>query len=138
MANASYYLHYGYSPPIVHHDISSKNVILDLDYEAHISDFGTAKLLHPDSNNWTSFVGTFGYAVLELAYTMEVTKKCDIYSFGVLALEIIMRKHPRDLLMLCFSSASSSTTPTIVAHNLDLKQVLDQRLPYPQAQWLRR
>ncbi|KAI9126596.1 hypothetical protein K1719_002192 [Acacia pycnantha] len=125
VANASYYLHHGLSPPIVHRDISSKNVILDSDYEAHISDFGTAKLLYPDSNNWTSFAGTFGYAAPELAYTTKVTEKCDLYSFGVLALEIIMGKHPRDLIM------SFIDAPTIVAHDLDLKEVLDQRLPYP-------
>ncbi|XP_028787202.1 MDIS1-interacting receptor like kinase 2-like [Neltuma alba] len=125
VANASYYLHHGCSPPIIHRDISSKNVILDSDYEAHISDFGTAKLLYPDSNNWTSFAGTFGYAA-------PVTEKCDIYSFGVLALEIIMGKHPRDLVMSCFSSTSSGAAPTIIAHDLDLNEVLDQRLPYPQ------
>ncbi|XP_028758647.1 MDIS1-interacting receptor like kinase 2-like [Neltuma alba] len=62
---------------------------------------------------------------------MEVMKKYDVYSFGVFALEIIMGKHPRDLIMLYFSSASSSTTLTIVAHDLDLKEVLDQRLSYP-------
>ncbi|KAK4270655.1 hypothetical protein QN277_019434 [Acacia crassicarpa] len=61
----------------------------------------------------------------ELAYTMKVTEKCDVYSFGVLALEIIMGKHPRDLIM------SSSDAPTIVSQDLDLKEVLDQRLPYP-------
>ncbi|KAI9126739.1 hypothetical protein K1719_002335 [Acacia pycnantha] len=126
VANASYYLHHGLSPPIVHRDISSKNVILDSDYEAHISDFGTAKLLYLDSNNCTSFAGTFGYAAPELAYTMEVTEKCDVYSFGVLALEIIMGKHPRDLIMF------TTDAPTIVAPDLNFKEVLDQRLPYPQ------
>ncbi|XP_028758646.1 MDIS1-interacting receptor like kinase 2-like [Neltuma alba] len=112
VANASYYLHHGCSPPIVHRDLSSKNVILDSDYEAHISDFRTSKLLYPDSTNWTSFAGTFGYAAPELAYSKQVTEKCDVYSFGVLALEIIMGKHPRDLIMSCFSSTSSSATPT--------------------------
>ncbi|MQL05589.1 hypothetical protein EI015_26315 [Escherichia coli] len=62
VANALCYMHHDCSPPIVHRDISTKNVLLDLDYEAHVSDFGTAKLLHPDSSNWTSFAGTFGYA----------------------------------------------------------------------------
>ncbi|KAK4270654.1 hypothetical protein QN277_019433 [Acacia crassicarpa] len=125
VANALYYLHHGLSPPIVHRDISSKNVILDSDYEAHISDFGTAKLLYADSNNWTSFAGTFGYSAPELAFTTKVTEKCDVYSFGVLALEIIMGKHPRDLIMSFIDS------PTIVAHDLNLKEVLDQRLNYP-------
>ena len=62
VANALCYMHHGCNPPIVHRDISSKNVLLDLEYEAHVSDFGTAKLLNRDSSNWTSFAGTFGYA----------------------------------------------------------------------------
>jgi hypothetical protein len=62
IANALSYMHHDCSPAIVHRDISSKNVILDLEYVAHVSDFGTAKFLNPDSSNWTSFVGTFGYA----------------------------------------------------------------------------
>jgi serine/threonine protein kinase len=61
VANALSYLHHDCSPPIIHRDISSNNVLLDLEYEAHVSDFGTARLLMPDSTNWTSFAGTFGY-----------------------------------------------------------------------------
>ena len=61
VAQALSYLHHDCSPPIVHRDISSKNVLLDLEYEAHVSDFGTAKLLNQDSSNWTSLAGTYGY-----------------------------------------------------------------------------
>ncbi|XP_011044955.1 PREDICTED: probable leucine-rich repeat receptor-like protein kinase At1g35710 [Populus euphratica] len=77
VANALSYLHHDCSPPIIHRDISSSNVLLDLEYEAHVSDFGTARLLMPDSTNWTSFAGTFGYTAPELAYTMRVNEKCD-------------------------------------------------------------
>ena len=62
VASALYYMHHGCFPPIVHRDISSKNVLIDLDYEAHISDFGTAKILNPDSQNLTVFAGTCGYS----------------------------------------------------------------------------
>jgi serine/threonine protein kinase len=55
------YLHHSCCPPIIHRDITSNNILLDLEYEAHVSDFGTARLLMPDSSNWTSFAGTFGY-----------------------------------------------------------------------------
>ncbi|KAK7276519.1 hypothetical protein RIF29_17659 [Crotalaria pallida] len=127
VANALYHLHHGCSPPIVHRDISSKNVLLDLEYEAHVSDFGTAKILNPDSQNFTSFAGTFGYAAPELAYTMEVNEKCDVFSFGVLCLEIIMGKHPGDLISSLFSSSSATSE----ASNLLLKDVLDQRIPHP-------
>jgi Leucine-rich repeat (LRR) protein len=61
VANALSYMHHDCSPSIIHRDISSNNVLLDSEYEAHVSDFGTARLLMPDSSNWTSFAGTFGY-----------------------------------------------------------------------------
>ena len=62
VADALSYMHHHCSLPIVHRDISSKNILLDSECVAHISDFGTARLLKPDSSNWTSFAGTFGYA----------------------------------------------------------------------------
>uniref|UniRef100_A0A2N9G1E7 non-specific serine/threonine protein kinase n=1 Tax=Fagus sylvatica TaxID=28930 RepID=A0A2N9G1E7_FAGSY len=102
--------------------IKRANVIKE--YEAHIADFGTARLLKHDSSNWTSLAGTFGYMAPELAYTMEVNEKCDVYSFGVLTLEIIMGKHPGDLI----SSLTSSAFTTL---NMPLKDVLDQRLSLP-------
>ena len=61
VADALSYMHHDCSPPIVHRDISSKNILLDLEHEAYVSDFGTARLLKPNSSNWTSFAGTVGY-----------------------------------------------------------------------------
>ncbi|KAH1148596.1 hypothetical protein GYH30_043298 [Glycine max] len=130
VANALFYMHHDCSPPIVHRDISSKNVLLDSEYVAHVSDFGTAKFLNPNSSNWTSFVGTFGYAAPELAYTMEVNEKCDVYSFGVLAWEILLGKHPGDVISsLLLSSSSNGVTSTL--DNMALMENLDERLPHP-------
>ena len=61
VANALSYMRHDCSTPIIHRDISSKNVLLDIEYEAHISDFGIARLLKPDSSNWTTLAGTYGY-----------------------------------------------------------------------------
>ena len=61
---------------------------------------------------------------------MEVNEKCDVYSFGVLALEVIMGKHPGDLILF----PSSSLTTTSTAHNILLKNTLDQRLKPPKNQ----
>ncbi|GAY66097.1 hypothetical protein CUMW_246020 [Citrus unshiu] len=71
VADALSYLHHDCFPPIVHRDVSSKNLLLDLEYEAHVADFGIAKFLKPDASNWTEFAGTYGYVAPELAYTMK-------------------------------------------------------------------
>nr|DAD29319.1 TPA_asm: hypothetical protein HUJ06_030787 [Nelumbo nucifera] len=127
VANALSYMHHDCLPPIVHQDISSKNILLDLEYEARVSDFGIAKLLKLNSANCTSLAGTHGYIAPELAYTTKVTEKCDVYSFGVLTLEVLMGRHPGDLTFSLFSSSSSS--PSSVGQNILVKDVLDNRLP---------
>ncbi|XXG61939.1 hypothetical protein AAC387_Pa05g0414 [Persea americana] len=125
VASGLSYMHHDCSPPIVHRDISSNNILLDSELEACISDFGTSRLLKPDSSNWSSLAGTYGYVAPELAYTMQVTEKCDVYSFGVLTFEVLMGKHPGDLIhTLHFSTGQ----------NILLKDVLDQRLSPPSAQ----
>ncbi|XP_038715824.1 MDIS1-interacting receptor like kinase 2-like [Tripterygium wilfordii] len=123
VAHALSYMHHDCFPPIVHRDISSGNILLDSNYVAHISDFGTAKLLKPDSSNWTAFAGTYGYVAPELAYTMKVTEKCDVYSFGVIALEVIKGEHPGDII-------PSLPSPWATDNTLS-EEVLDQRLAPP-------
>ncbi|XP_019706131.3 MDIS1-interacting receptor like kinase 2-like [Elaeis guineensis] len=122
VAGALSYLHHDCSPPIVHRDISSNNILFDSKLRACISDFGAAKLLNLDSSNWTTFVGTCGYAAPELAYTMKVTESCDVYSFGVVALELLMGRHPGDLIL---------SLSTSIDQNTMVKDVLDQRLSCP-------
>ncbi|XP_060200084.1 MDIS1-interacting receptor like kinase 2-like [Lycium barbarum] len=117
-------LHQDYSPSIVHRDISSSNILLDSVYEARVSDFGIAKLLKPNSSNCTTLAGTYGYVAPELAYTMKVTQLCDIYSFGVLVLEIIKGNHLREYIIVL---ANSSTRD-----HVQLSDLLDERLPYPE------
>ncbi|KAL7262738.1 hypothetical protein ACSBR1_000993 [Camellia fascicularis] len=130
VANGLSYMHHECSPPIIHRDISSKNVLLDGEYVAHISDFGTARFVKPDSYYWTSFAGTFGYAAPELAFTMRVSEKCNVDSFGVLPLEVIMGKHPGDLMSslpsLWWSSLFLSKSNI---QGMFLKDILDNRLP---------
>ncbi|XP_044511510.1 MDIS1-interacting receptor like kinase 2-like [Mangifera indica] len=123
VAHALSYMHHNCSIPIVHRDISSNNILLDEDYVAHVSDFGTAKLLKKDSSNWTELAGTYGYIAPELAYTMEVTEKCDVYSFGVIAMEVIKGKHPDDII--------SSLLSHLTSESMLVKDILDQRLPLP-------
>ncbi|KAK8935467.1 putative LRR receptor-like serine/threonine-protein kinase [Platanthera zijinensis] len=68
IANALAYMHDDCSPSIVHRDITSSNILLDLEFKAHVSDFGIARLMQSDSSNWTLNAGTRGYMAPELAY----------------------------------------------------------------------
>jgi hypothetical protein len=61
IAHALAYLHHDCSPPVVHRDISCNNVLLDSTFQACVSDFGTAKLLHSDISSWSKVAGSFGY-----------------------------------------------------------------------------
>ncbi|MCH79631.1 LRR receptor-like kinase [Trifolium medium] len=124
VANALCYMHHDCSPPIVHRDISSKNILLDFECVAHVSDFGTSKLLNFNSPNSTSFAYTFGYAAPELAYTTKVTEKYDVYSFGILALEILFGRHSGDVISFVSSSTLDDNTMPLIYK-------LDQRLPRP-------
>ncbi|XP_060673611.1 probable leucine-rich repeat receptor-like protein kinase At1g35710 [Ziziphus jujuba] len=125
IVNALCYLHNDCTPPIVHRDVTTNNVLLDSELEAVVADFGTAKLLDPNSTTQTTILaGTYGYIAPELAYTIAVTVKCDVYSFGVVTLETLMGKHPKEIL----SSLSSSST-----QNLKLIEILDQRLAPPRS-----
>ncbi|KAF5475689.1 hypothetical protein F2P56_007467, partial [Juglans regia] len=120
-AHALSYMHHECIPAIVHRDISSNNILLNSEFQGFISDFGTAKLLDPDTSNQTLVAGTYGYIAPEFAYTMTVTEKCDVYSFGVVALEVLMGRHPGELLSSLSSSSSSQ--------NMMLNEILDQCLP---------
>ena len=61
IAHALSYMHHDCTPPIIHRDVSSNNILLNSELEAFVSDFGTARLLDPDSSNQTLRVGTYGY-----------------------------------------------------------------------------
>ncbi|KAG2260530.1 hypothetical protein Bca4012_008432 [Brassica carinata] len=91
------YLHEGLEPKVVHRDIKSSNILLDRQWNAKVSDFGLAKLLGSDSSYVTTRVmGTFGYVAPEYACTGMLNEKSDIYSFGILIMEIITGRNPVD------------------------------------------
>ncbi|XP_062099410.1 receptor protein-tyrosine kinase CEPR2 isoform X2 [Humulus lupulus] len=83
------YLHHDCSPPIIHRDIKSTNILLNDNYEPKVADFGVAKIAARKGSDFSSFAGTHGYIAPELAYTLKVTEKCDVYSFGVVLLELV-------------------------------------------------
>ncbi|XP_031276255.1 LRR receptor-like serine/threonine-protein kinase FEI 1 [Pistacia vera] len=91
------YLHHDCSPKIIHRDIKSSNILLDENLEPHVSDFGLAKLLVDEEAHVTTVVaGTFGYLAPEYLQSGRATEKTDVYSFGVLLLELVTGKRPTD------------------------------------------
>ncbi|KAK1262727.1 LRR receptor-like serine/threonine-protein kinase FEI 1 [Acorus gramineus] len=91
------YLHHDCSPRIIHRDIKSSNILLDGNLEARVSDFGLAKLLEDEESHITTVVaGTFGYLAPEYMQSGRATEKTDVYSFGVLVLEVISGKRTTD------------------------------------------
>ncbi|XP_029130301.1 receptor kinase-like protein Xa21 isoform X2 [Cajanus cajan] len=103
VANALDYLHNGSEEPVVHCDIKPSNVLLDNDNVAHLGDFGLARLLNVvtghssrDRVSSSAIRGTIGYVPPEYGAGVHVSAKGDIYSYGILVLEMLTGKKPTD------------------------------------------
>lgn len=85
------YLHCTANPPVIYRDLKSSNILLDNEFNVKLSDFGLAKLGPVGDNTHVStrVMGTYGYCAPEYAMSGKLTLKSDIYSFGVVLLELI-------------------------------------------------
>ncbi|CAN4093618.1 unnamed protein product [Withania somnifera] len=91
------YLHEDCHPRIIHRDIKGANILLDNNYEAMVTDFGLAKLTEDNNTHVsTRVMGTFGYLAPEYASSGKLTEKSDVFSFGVMLLELITGRRPLD------------------------------------------
>ncbi|XP_050148380.1 probable LRR receptor-like serine/threonine-protein kinase At3g47570 isoform X2 [Malus sylvestris] len=97
VALALEYLHHGYPIPIVHCDLKPGNILLDENMVAHVADFGIAKLLGGgDSMTQTLTLATIGYMAPEYGREGIVSTKGDVYSFGIVLMEIFTKRKPTD------------------------------------------
>ncbi|KAK4434386.1 putative serine/threonine-protein kinase [Sesamum alatum] len=123
------YLHEGLEPKVVHRDIKSSNILLDRQWNAKVSDFGLAKLIGSERSYITTRVmGTFGYVAPEYASTGMLNERSDVYSFGILIMEIITGRNPVDYSRPPGEVNLVDWLKTMVS-NRNAEGVLDPKLP---------
>ncbi|CAN6177354.1 unnamed protein product [Urochloa humidicola] len=94
MARGLEYLHEHCSPPVIHRDLKSSNILLDSDFNAKISDFGLAVTSGNIDKGSMNLSGTLGYVAPEYLLDGKLTEKSDVYAFGVVLLELLMGRKP--------------------------------------------
>ncbi|PPD81619.1 hypothetical protein GOBAR_DD21447 [Gossypium barbadense] len=122
------YLHHEVTPHIIHRDIKASNVLLDSDFEPLVADFGFAKLIPEGVSHMTTRVkGTLGYLAPEYAMWGKVSDGCDVYSFGILLLELLTGRKPIEKLPGGVKRSITEWAEPLVARG-QFKDLVDPKL----------
>ncbi|WCJ39654.1 Leucine-rich repeat protein kinase family protein [Euphorbia peplus] len=122
------YLHYGCKPQIVHRDVKTTNILLNDKFQAKLADFGLSRMLPVEGGTHVSTVvaGTPGYLDPEYYVTNRLTEKSDVYSYGVVLLEIITGQPV--IIKTDDERTHISQFVSDVLENGDIKSILDPRV----------
>ncbi|CAA7049089.1 unnamed protein product [Microthlaspi erraticum] len=130
------YLHKVCEPNVIHRDVKSSNILLDGRFEAHLADFGLARLLRPyDTHVTTDLVGTLGYIPPEYSQSLIATCRGDVYSFGVVLLELVTGRRPvevckgkscRDLVSRVFQMKAEKREAEVI--DATIRESVDERV----------
>ncbi|TMW89247.1 hypothetical protein EJD97_017451 [Solanum chilense] len=123
------YLHNDCQPPIIHRDLKPSNILLDENMTAHVGDFGLARFVPPkipnsseNSKSLTGVGGTIGYTPPELGMGSDASTYGDVYSFGILLLEMFTGRKPTDEMFkdnLNLHNYANAALPDRVMHITD-------------------
>ncbi|XP_042517277.1 proline-rich receptor-like protein kinase PERK3 isoform X2 [Macadamia integrifolia] len=135
------YLHEDSQPCVIHRDFKASNILLENNFHAKVADFGLAKQAPEGRANYlsTRVMGTFGYVAPEYAMTGHLLVKSDVYSYGVVLLELLTGRKPVDMLQPSGQENLVTWARPILRDKERLEELADPRLlgKYPKEDFIR-